>query len=136
MAHSIRIPSNILQELFAHTSHEQGNECCGLLAGRDRTITRAYRAENVAANPSTSYEVATKEIVSLTREIRNAGLEMIGIYHSHPNGKGQPSDTDIAAASYPDVAHFIIAKPPDSEMAVRAFLIRGGEVEELNIVIV
>ena len=107
-----------------------------MLAGRDETITHAYRAKNVAANPATSYEVATREIVRLMREIRTAGLEMLGTYHSHPNGRGEPSETDIAAAGYPDVTYFIIAAPPDADIALRAFSIRGGQIAELDIVVV
>lgn len=99
-------------------------------------MTRAFPAENIAANPATSYEVATKEIVQLMREIRAAGLEMLGIYHSHPNGRGEPSETDIATVGYPDAAYFIISLAADVDAVVRAFLIHDGQVTELKLSIV
>ena len=108
-------------------------ECCGLLAGRGYQITHAYSAENVAANPATSYEVSTKEIVNLTRQIRENGLELLGIYHSHPNENEEPSETDIAAVGYPDVAYFIISHISDEHPQVRAFSIRDGQISELNL---
>lgn len=122
--------------MIDHARQNPRLECCGFLAGADGIITRACPAENIAANPATSYEVATKEIVRVMREIRDAGLELSGIYHSHPNGKGEPSETDIATAGYPDVAYFIIAPLADPAKAVRAFLIQGGQVAELKLSIV
>ncbi len=76
------------------------------------------------------------ELFQLMREIRAAGLEMLGIYHSHPNGKNEPSPRDIAWAYYPDVAYFIISPLPGTPHPVRAFSIRDGSAAELEIQIV
>lgn len=111
-------------------------ECCGLLAGHDGEITCLFPATNAAINPATSYEIALPELFQLMREIRAAGLEMLGIYHSHPNGKNEPSPRDIAWAYYPDVAYFIISPLPEAPRPVRAFSIRDGGVTELEIQIV
>jgi proteasome lid subunit RPN8/RPN11 len=136
VVHSIEVQSDVLVSLTSHARRDPRIECCGLLAGRPGTITRAYPAENVAGNPTTAYEIATEEIVHLAREIRTAGLELLGIYHSHPNGKGDPSETDIAGVGYPDAAYFIISLRPDVETSVRAFSIRDGQVAELELVLV
>lgn len=133
---SIHIHADVLGLLLDHARREPGIECCGLLAGRAGTITRAIPAPNAANEPAQTYEIATKEIVRLMREIRAEGLELLGIYHSHPNGKGEPSETDIASAGYPDAAYFIILSKPDAEQAVRAFSIRDGEAAELEIALV
>lgn len=126
----------MLEALIDHARQDPKRECCGFLAGRAGTITRVYPAENVAIKPVTNYEVATKEIVHLTRAMRAAGLEMLGIYHSHPNGKGEPSETDIATVSYPDVAYFIISPVLEVETPVRAFSIRDGQVAESEMIVV
>ena len=128
--------ASVLRQLIDHTRQNPQVECCGFLAGRDGIITLAFPAENIAASPATTYEVATTQIVHLRREIRAAGLEMSGIYHSHPNGKGEPSQTDIATVGYPDVAYFIISPAADAGTAVRAFLIRDGQITELKLLIV
>ena len=133
MPGAIEIHSAILRAMIEHARREPLLECCGLLAGRGYQITHAYPAENVAANPATSYEVSTKEIVNLTRQIRENGLELLGIYHSHPNENEEPSETDIAAAGYPDVAYFIISHTADEHPQVRAFSIRDGQISELNL---
>jgi proteasome lid subunit RPN8/RPN11 len=126
----------MLQSLIDHARRDPRIECCGLLAGRDGIITHGFPAENVASNPATAYEITTKEVVHLTREIRTAGLELLGIYHSHPNGKGEPSETDVASAFYPDVAYFIVSPARDLEKPVRAFSIRDAQVAELELILV
>lgn len=144
MTNSIQIQGDVLQSLIGHARQNPRVECCGFLAGRDGIISCAFPAENIAANPATSYEVATKEIVQMMREIRAAGLEMSGIYHSHPNGRGEPSETDIATVGYPEVAYFIISlaanananADANANAVVRAFLIRDGQVTELKLSIV
>ena len=96
-------------------------------------IARVYRSTNVASNLATTYEIAPQELFGLMREIRAAGLELMGIYHSHPNGKNQPSPRDIELAYYPDTVYVIISPQSDAAQPVRAFSIRDGRATELEI---
>ena len=112
---------------------EASHEVCGLLAGRDGIITHALPATNAASDPATSYEIAPEELFRLMREIRAAGRELLGIYHSHPNGKNEPSPRDIERAYYPDAAYFIVSPLAAAARPVRAFSIRDRRVTELEI---
>jgi len=112
---------------------EPAHECCGLLAGSRGAITRIFRATNVASNPATAYEIAPQELFSLIREVRAADLELMGIYHSHPNGKNEPSPRDIELAYYPDTAYVIISPEVGAARPVRAFSIRHSHATELDI---
>ena len=107
-----------------------------MLAGRGGVIVRAFPASNAANNPTTEYEIEPRELFQLTREIRLAGLELLGIYHSHPSGKNEPSTRDIEQAYYPDVAYFIISPQPDAEKPLRAFSITNEQVSELEIQVI
>jgi proteasome lid subunit RPN8/RPN11 len=108
-------------------------ECCGLLAGRDGVITDAFAATNAAPDTAKNYEIAPEELFRLMREIRSAGMTLMGIYHSHPNGNNVPSPRDIERAYYPDAVYFILSpRAPDS---VRAFSIRDGQATELKIIV-
>jgi [CysO sulfur-carrier protein]-S-L-cysteine hydrolase len=130
---SIRIETAVLRQMQSHARQQPPIECCGMLAGRDAVTTRAFPATNAAKNPATEYEIAPKQLFQLTRDIRAAGLELLGIYHSHPNGKNDPSPRDIEQAYYPDVAYFIISPLPNAEKPLRAFSIINGQVSELEI---
>jgi len=117
--------------MLAEARRNPSCEVCGLLAGRDAAITAMFPARNVHPSPTTSYEIAPQELFRLFREIRAQGLDLLGIYHSHPSGENAPSPDDIERAYYPDVAYFIISPDPDAKCPVRAFRIRYGRAEEL-----
>ncbi len=104
-----------------------------MLAGREGLIARAFAAVNAAKNPAVEYKIAPQELFQFTREIRAAGLQLLGIYHSHPNGKNEPSARDIEQAYYPDVAYLIISPLPEAGKPLRAFSIADGRVVELDI---
>ncbi|HKW89631.1 MAG TPA: M67 family metallopeptidase [Candidatus Acidoferrales bacterium] len=128
----VRIRSDILVVLREEASKQPAQECCGLLAGRDEIIARAFPATNALAS-ATAYEITPEGLFRLMREIRVAGLQMLGIYHSHPNGDNSPSPADIARAFYPDAAYFIVSPLPDAARTIRAFSIRDARVTELEI---
>lgn len=133
---AIRVRRELISELVRLARLDPARECCGLLAGSKGAIARIFRATNVASHPATAYEIAPQELFSLMREIRAAGLELMGIYHSHPNGKNEPSPRDIELAYYPDTAYLIVSPQPNAARPVRAFSIRDGRATELDIEIV
>jgi [CysO sulfur-carrier protein]-S-L-cysteine hydrolase len=135
MPHGIRIRAGIVEEMLHHARSEPGMECCGLLAGAGGVITKMFPAKNALASP-TAYEVAPQELFQLFRRMREEELEHLGIYHSHPAGEHVPSPRDIELAAYPNEAYFIISPLPAALHPVRAFSIRDGHVEELEIEIV
>ena len=130
---AVRIRRELISELVRLAHLEPAHECCGLLAGSRGAITRIFRATNVASNPATAYEIAPQELFSLIREVRAADLELMGIYHSHPNGKNEPSPRDIELAYYPDTAYVIISPEVGAARPVRAFSIRHSHATELDI---
>ncbi|HKV05879.1 MAG TPA: M67 family metallopeptidase [Candidatus Acidoferrales bacterium] len=137
MHNSVRIAKDsIFCVLLEEVAKVVDREVCGLLAGREGVITHAFPAENVAANPATGYEIAPKEIFRMMREFRAAGLEFMGIYHSHPKGDNAPSPRDIEQAYYSEETYFIISPQPDAAKPVRAFSICNGLATELEILVV
>jgi [CysO sulfur-carrier protein]-S-L-cysteine hydrolase len=135
MARVIQVRPEIVEEMLRHARNESRTECCGLLAGRDGLITNIFPAKNALASP-TAYEIAPQELFQLFRRIREEGLEHLGHYHSHPATENVPSPSDIEMAGYPNEAYFIISSLPGAPRPVRAFSIRDGCAEELDIVVV
>ncbi len=123
----------VCANLIEHARREPTRECCGLLAGREGVITHVFSAVNVAADPAKGYEIAPEEIVGLMRDFRERKLELLGIYHSHPNGKNEPSARDIELAYYSEAIYFIVSPMVDAPKPVRAFSVRDGRVAEVDI---
>ena len=91
-----------------------------------------YPAANALASP-TEYEIAPEELFRWMREIHSRGLELLGIYHSHPTGENRPSRRDIERAYYPDTPYLILSPQPDAPQPIRAFSIRDGRSSEVVI---
>jgi proteasome lid subunit RPN8/RPN11 len=135
MSEVVRVRAAVLDELLAAARGEPELECCGLLAGRGGLISVVLPARNALAS-ATAFEIAPHELFALFRRIRAQGLELLGIYHSHPRGDNSPSPRDIAGAFYPSAAYFILSPLLDAPQPVRAFRIRDGHVSELTVQLV
>lgn len=98
-------------------------------------ITRIFPAANALASAS-AYEIAPKDLFRLIRAIRAEGLDLMGIYHSHPDGKNEPSARDIEQAYYSDAAYFILSPRARAPKPIRAFSIRESRAAEFEIQVV
>jgi proteasome lid subunit RPN8/RPN11 len=131
----MRISTDFLDEIVAHAREDAPNECCGLIAGTDGQATRVHRARNEFASPM-RFNVHPQDLIRITTEIEDGGEELVGIYHSHPRSEAFPSQTDVnLAANWPDPL-WLICSLADSEPVVRAFSIRDGKVEEVELDVV
>jgi proteasome lid subunit RPN8/RPN11 len=127
----MRIAQALIDEIVAHAREDAPNECCGLIGGRDGTATSVHRAENLFASP-TRFEVANP--VKLLSAIEGAGEDLAGIYHSHTKSEAYPSQTDVnLARGWPDPLWFICSLADADAPVVRAFAIRDGEVDEVEL---
>ena len=117
----VRIPKTIFQEMVDHALREAPLECCGILAGKGRTVRRMYVTRN-ADGSRTSYLMPPEEQLEVFREMEKEGLDMVAIYHSHPHTIPFPSESDVRLAFYPDVAYIIISLK-DGGTSVKGFRI-------------
>lgn len=94
--HIVRIDKERLNELVAH-AESTSDECCGFLLGHDRegrVVTTVLPAENMSVDRSIRFEVDPLEYLRAEQYAAANHLELLGVYHSHPNSTALPSDTD------------------------------------------
>lgn len=93
-----RISSALLRRLVRLA--DSGPERCGILRGRGTRVVRIDLTENVAADPLTHFEIDPAALIAAHRSARRRGaLEILGWFHSHPQGAPEPSPTDAASAA-------------------------------------
>ena len=106
-------------------------EVCGVLGGRRTAaaavVERAVPVPNVADEPRTRYELDPERQLAAIESLEDRGEEVVGFYHSHPDGPPDPSATDRAQATWPD-AYYVIVSP--SEESVGAWLWTGDRFLE------
>jgi proteasome lid subunit RPN8/RPN11 len=99
-------------DVVAHARAGAPEEVVGVLVGErgppDR-VRRIERATNAATTPETRYELAPAEQLSLLESVESAGDEVVGFYHSHPNGPAEPSATDAARATWNGYLYAIVS---------------------------
>lgn len=95
----IEVASEVVDRILAEAAKAHPQEACGLLLGQRLTITNVVPADNVHPAPQTRFEIDPQALIDAHRNAREGGLQVLGYYHSHPDGAAEPSDTDCAMAS-------------------------------------
>lgn len=127
----LAIKKAVLEDIIAHSKEEFPHEACGILAGRDKKAAVVYRMANIEKSPM-RYSMDLKEQFKITKEMRSKNLEMVAIYHSHPNVRPCPSFHDIELALHP-ASSYVIVSIINSIPEVRSFTIVNGVVKEEEI---
>ena len=128
----MKIRQHVLDRIVAHAVEDLPNECCGLLIGNGEMVEDASRARN-AKRSRTRFQVEPADHFAAIRRARAAGLEVIGAYHSHPNGPSGPSETDRARLTDPSMFHVIVSLAHGTR-TVRAFRLADGNFSPLELV--
>ncbi|WP_460172111.1 M67 family metallopeptidase [Thermus sp. FJN-A] len=114
------VPRGILEETRAHLLREAPREGVGLWAGR-REVERVFPLPNVHPNPLTGYLAEPVALLRALKEMEREGVQLLAIYHSHPQGPAYPSPTDILEARW-RVPYVIFGTD-----GFRAFLLPEGQ---------
>ncbi len=102
------IPAAMRDQIVAHARAGLPNEACGLIGGRDGRGERFYPAESDQPSPY-YYRIESRDQIRIMNEIEDAGLELVGIYHSHVSSPAYPSRTDSEQAFWPDAVYLIVS---------------------------
>ncbi len=116
-------------ELIEHSKRESPNEACGILAGKEEKVKKIYRLTNIDKSSKTFF-MEPKEQLGVMKEIRNLGLEMVGIYHSHIETEAYPSEHDVELAYYPEASFVIVSIKDKDNPSIRSFKIDNGKITE------
>jgi len=126
------LKKDLLEKIFNQIKEEYPDEACGILAGKEGRAEKVYEMTNVDKSPST-YFMDAKEQLKIMKEIRNSGLEMVGIYHSHVASLAYPSGHDLEMAFYPETSYVIVSLEDKDKPVVSSFKIKEGVITEEEI---
>jgi len=163
------IPRHILDDLVAHARELAPYECCGLLAGTDNSVSHLYRIKNIVAlegahnlssfdpakvahlerlSPADRAEIAfvmdMQDFSAAKKDIRNKGLDLQVVYHSHPHDPARPSVTDIKIATdyeeiWPKInlpiPAYLLVSLMHAEPDVKTYWIKAGHVTKADVLV-
>ncbi|NNM86848.1 MAG: M67 family metallopeptidase [Phycisphaerales bacterium] len=106
----IYLPASLRQPIEEHLGAAYPQEACGLLLTepnqplmqpeREIHIAAVWPMANEApeAERFNRYAIAPAAMHQAQNQASAAGLDIVGVYHSHPDAPAQPSATDLTAA--------------------------------------
>ena len=108
---TLRLADALAEEIRRHGEAAYPAECCGALIGRvegeAREVVRLEPAVNRRTDDPHRYLIAPDDLRRLEHEVRAAGMEIVGYYHSHPDHPAAPSRFD-AEHAWPWYSYLIV----------------------------
>jgi len=96
----IRIENEPWTTMVTHARQTYPNECCGAMIGvigdDEKIVRAALPLENAFAGAQAArYELRPEDLLAADKAARERSMDLIGIYHSHPDCDAYFSKTDL-----------------------------------------
>lgn len=125
----IRIPEGVLTVIRKLAEEDPHIETCGYLAGNGEEVKEIFPMTNMDQSPE-HFTFVPEEQFSVLDKAEKAGLDLIGVYHSHPASPARMSAEDIRLA-YDTSIFYLIYSLLTQEL--KAFRVDGEkEVTEVQ----
>ena len=84
-------------KLVAHAIEQQPSESCAMLLGKKVdgawNVKEVFLTQNID-NSQTNFTISPEELLKGYQLAEKMHLELVGVFHSHPNSDATPSSTD------------------------------------------
>ena len=106
---------SVLDTIRQHGADAYPEEGCGFLLGTvtddgQNRVRALHRATNRRAeNRERRYELTADDYRAADAAAQEQGLDVVGIYHSHPDHPAEPSETDLEEATFPGYTYVIVS---------------------------
>ena len=121
--------------IAAHGERGYPNEICGLLLGKDADGQRTIRALVPIENSFEADEQYHRFLITpdamfrAEKEARRQRLDVLGVYHSHPNEAARPSLYDRDHAAWTVWSYIIVSVQSTGAAEMRAWILRDDRSE-------
>ncbi len=131
----LKLHQNDLDALRRQAEAAYPHECCGVLLGTRADDAREVRKVVACRNARTDsshnrYSIDPVELIRIQKDARASGLEIVGIYHSHPDHPAQWSATDLHDACWIGYSYVITSVEHGNATAINSFFLSGTTEED------
>ncbi|NWJ28581.1 M67 family metallopeptidase [Marine Group I thaumarchaeote] len=78
--------------LIEHAENEKPNESCAILFGKDNLVSEVFLTKNIEES-SVNFTISNEQLIEGYNIAEGKKVEVIAIFHSHPNSDAYPSNT-------------------------------------------
>lgn len=117
----------VLADIRSHGADAYPEEGCGFLLGTttengQNRVTATRRAANRKTERRTRrYQLTADDYRAADEAAADRGLDVVGVYHSHPDHPARPSDTDLEEATFPGYTYVIVSVHDGTPQEVTAW---------------
>ncbi len=83
--------------LANYADNEKPNESCAVLFGaandEQTTVKEIFLTQNIEESP-VNFTISNDELLKVYKTAEDKKMQVVGIFHSHPNSEAYPSETD------------------------------------------
>jgi proteasome lid subunit RPN8/RPN11 len=118
------------EAINAHAEEGYPNEICGVLLGKDsegrRSVHAIMRIDNSfeADERYHRFLITPQDMFNAERLARQQQLDVLGVYHSHPDEEARPSEYDRNHAAWTAWAYIIVSVRSGCTAEMRAWKLR------------
>jgi [CysO sulfur-carrier protein]-S-L-cysteine hydrolase len=123
------IEQGLFDAMKEHLQECLPEEGCGILGGKNQTVSFVKPITNGLHSPS-RFRMDGEEQLKAFLWLEKNDLELMGIFHSHPNGPNHPSPTDLEEFAYPGIAYLIWSQS-ENGWQVHGYQIEGSHYNEI-----
>lgn len=106
---AVALGAGVYEAIRAHGAETYPNECCGALIGRDGRVVSTFALPNTTEEgPRRRFLVRPQDYREAEKRASEAGAELLGFYHSHPDHPARPSQYDLDHA-WPFFSYIIVS---------------------------
>ena len=89
----IILPQTIKKILTQHAESENPNESCAILYGNGNIVSDVFLTNNIEQSP-VNFTISNEQLIEGYKIAEEKKMDVVGIFHSHPNSEAYPSNTD------------------------------------------
>ena len=79
--------------LSEYSENQKPNESCAILFGKNNQVLDLFLTENIEESP-VKFTISNKQLIKGYKAAEEKKMDVIGIFHSHPDSDAYPSNTD------------------------------------------
>jgi len=105
----MKLSQELLHQIHLHLESGYPNEACGVMLGKHGVVTEIVSADNERTDSARNrYLIDPLVYMRIERSADKRSLEVLGIYHSHPDVAAWPSQFDLDHA-WPNFSYLIVS---------------------------
>ena len=123
--HKIILKQSDKKILSQYSENQKPNEACAILFGKNNKVLDIFLTKNIEQSP-VNFTISNEQLIEAYEMAEQKNMDVIGIFHSHPNSDAFPSNTDKKFMQSNPVVWIIYS---GINKNFRAFILESDSVE-------